>query len=288
MHLIQEYALATSSKISRPFILEKYFPIISKKYITLNTTSKESKSYQYWQNVVDEILPRLKENNIDIVQIGGNGEIPIVGCENTMGKTSINNVAYIIKNSVGTLGVDSFPIHMASNYGKKICALYSNNYVKNVGAFFSKEEDFIPLEPPREKDEKPSFTITGDKSISKIKPEDISASILKLLNIPYTTTNKTLFIGNLYNNKMVHSIPNQIVDTNRLGLQSLIIRMDIDFNEENLIKQLHVCKCSIITNKPLSLDILNKYKPGILEVIYFVDKNNDPNLIQIFVVHISN
>lgn len=274
MHLIQAYALATSSKISKPFILDKYFPIKEDKYITIHTTSKESKTYHFWQEVVNILHPYLKEHNISIVQIGSGNEEPLQNTVSYLGQTSINQVAYIVKNGIAHLGVDSFPVHIASSYGKKILALYSNNFINNVRPFFSKQEDVVLLEPNREINNKPSFTLSGDSSINKIKPEDIAEKFLNLIGITYKKEFETLYIGRFFNTKMVHSIPNQIVNPSELGLNSLIIRMDINFNEAVLAAQLEVCPCSILTNKPININLIKKYKNRILEIVYFIDKNN--------------
>lgn len=280
MHLIESYSSKTLSTISEPFIFEKYYPLLSDKYITLHSTSKESKTYSYWQDVIDEILPYLKKNKIDIVQIGAEQEMPIKGCLHTMGKTSINQVAYIIKNSIAHLGVDSFPVHIASSFNKKICSIYSNNFIKNVGPFFSNKDDLILLEPERNNGEKPSFAINGDRSIDKIKPELIASSILKLLNIEYEPIYKTLWIGPSYNNRMVHLIPNQNINPSQLGLQSLIVRMDIEFNENILLQQLQICPCSIITSKPINLNLLRNFKSKILEIVYIINKNNSKEFVR--------
>ena len=80
MNLAELYSLTCSSKIGKPFIVEKYFPLTCNKYITLQPYSKDSKTYDYWQEVLAIIFPVLKENDIEIVQIGGQNEKPLEGC----------------------------------------------------------------------------------------------------------------------------------------------------------------------------------------------------------------
>ena len=59
----------------------------------------------------------------------------------------------------------------------------------------------------------------------------------------------------------------------------MIVRMDYDFNEENLVNQMRICPVSILTNKPIRKQILIEFKERIREIIYFVEKDNDPEFI---------
>ena len=76
-HLIETYALNCGLKIDKPFMLEKFFPVDVENFITIHPNSKyTSKCYDYWQEVVDLIREPLKENNIDILQIGTKEDVP--------------------------------------------------------------------------------------------------------------------------------------------------------------------------------------------------------------------
>ena len=64
MHLVERYSLGTGAKIGKPFILEKFFPMDITNYITLQPRGKyDSRSYDYWQETVDVLLPILKKSN---------------------------------------------------------------------------------------------------------------------------------------------------------------------------------------------------------------------------------
>ena len=143
MHLIETYALNCGLKIDEPFIYDKYCPIPFEKYISFQPYSKyDAKSYDYWQEVINQIFPKLQAENIHIIQIGGKDEKPIDNCYHLQGKTSISQAAYIIKNSIIHLGVDSFGVHIASHYDKKIIALYSNSRPENAGPYFKKKSKY--------------------------------------------------------------------------------------------------------------------------------------------------
>ena len=79
MHLIETYALNCGLKIDKPSIYEKYCPIPFDNYISFQPCSKySSKSYDFWQEVISQIVPKLQEKDIHIIQIGGKEEKPIL------------------------------------------------------------------------------------------------------------------------------------------------------------------------------------------------------------------
>ena len=101
MHLVETYALNCGLKIDKPYIYEKFFPLDVEKFITLHPNSKYgSKCYDYWQDVVDILLPKLEKENIKILQIGVAEDKPIKGCLHAHGKANINQTAYILSKSL--------------------------------------------------------------------------------------------------------------------------------------------------------------------------------------------
>ena len=280
MHLIERYATACGVKIDKPYIYDTFFPINVEKYISFQPFSKyPSKNYDYWDEVIAIILPYLKQSNITLVHIGAKNDKPINNTLNLCGKTTIPQAAYVIKNSIMHIGADSFAAHIASGYGKKIVALYSNNNINNVKPYWSKPEDVILLSPNINK--KPQYSIDeAPKSINSIKPETIAEGILKLLNVPYANLPKTVHIGNEYINKTLEIIPDKPIDPAQIGLDTVIIRMDYVFNEQVLELFLQQKKCIIITNKPINEELLKKYKQNIPQLIYFVEKGNDTAFVK--------
>ena len=96
MHLLETYALSTGSKIGKPFILKKFFPIKFDKYITIqNSSGMPSKCYDYFQEVIDFLLPTLNKHGIGIVQIGGKEDQALNNVECLQGATNINQTAQL-------------------------------------------------------------------------------------------------------------------------------------------------------------------------------------------------
>ena len=55
--------------------------------------------------------------------------------------------------------------------------------------------------------------------------------------------------------------------------------MDYNYNLDNLVAQLNICPCSVITNQAIPEDILDKYKSRIIELVYFLEDSNDPSFV---------
>ena len=277
MHLIERYAASCGVKIGKPYIYDTYFPLTAEKYISFQPFSKyPSKNYDYWDEVIAILHPFLQKENIQLVQIGAKDDKAINNTINLCGQTKISQAAYIIKNGLMHLGADSFASHIASGYGKKIVALYSNNNINNVKPYWTKPEDMILLEPKLNK--KPQYSVNEiPKSINNIKPEAIAEAILKLLNIKYENLPETKYIGPEYINKTFEIIPDKPLNISQIPIDPIVVRMDYFFNEQVLEFYLQHKKCIIFTNKPINEQLLKKYKTNIPQLVYIIEKDNDPS-----------
>jgi hypothetical protein len=280
MHILEQYALNCGLKIGKPYIHEKYFPLPFEKYITFNPFGKfNSRKYSYWQDVIDLIFPILSKENIGIVQIGGQNEIAYQNCTPLMGQTNFNQTAYIINNSLLHFGVDSFPIHMASYFDKKIVALYCNMYAQQSKPYWSSPEN-IKLIQADLNGKKPSYAAEENpKTIDNIKPEEIASSILSLLGLDKTINQKTIFIGNKYGALLLEAIPSVILPPNLFPNLILNIRYDYinDIKEDDYIctlNNLNIRNCSIITDKVIDIEKLVQLKDKITNLIYDISFNN--------------
>ncbi len=274
MHLIQSYSLQAGAKIKKPQVLEKFYSLPDNQYITFQPFSKGSKNYDYYNEVLNIIYPILEKQNIKIIQVGAKSEPGFPCCLQTQGSTSLGQLAYLIHNALLHFGADSIGQHFAGHFDTKLVDLVSNNYKTSVEPFWGTRANQIVLEPDRLK-LKPSFSLeeSAPKQINSIHPEKIATAICTLLNFPFDYSYRTLRFGCYYNNKMVECVPDQVVNINNLGIQALFYRMDVLFSEDNLAKQLQLCKCSIFTNRPINKDLLTKLKSQLLEIHYEIDKD---------------
>jgi hypothetical protein len=278
MHLLESYALNTGLKIDKPYIMEAFFPLASQaKYITFQPYSKESKNYEYWKDVLDLLEPSLTKNRINVMQLGSREERHVPGTYDLRGRTTINQMAYLIKNSVLHLGTDSCAVHIASGYDKKIVALYNIMHPTECGPYWSKKNRVRLLEPERAEGEHPSYSnIESPKTINKIRPEDIARNVAELLDLDFSFPYKTLYMGPKFNRKKVELIPESWMEnTDALNIDSLIIRMDLDFNEKSMTQQLVRGPCSIVTNKEINAGLVSSLKKNIREFVYIVDEHTN-------------
>lgn len=273
MHLVEQYALASGSKIDKPYIRETYYPIPSSRYITFSPFSKPSKNYDYWKEVLAMLIPTLSKIGVSVVQIGGKKEKHFEGCINLCGKTSLSQVAYLIKRSLLHLGTDTFSAHLASGLNKKIVSLYSNSPTQNCGPYKWKHRTATDtlLEPYLE-GECHSFSIEENpKSINTIEPEKIALSVLESLNIETKIKHKTVFIGPKWNMDFLEIVPSAVTQFSKPAPKDRhVIRMDYFFNEEVMCAQLEMNPGLIITSKPIKIDLLKERNKLIEQVIYLL------------------
>lgn len=284
MHIVESYSLNTGLKIGKPFIYKKFFPLpFDGKYITFQPFTKgTAKNYKYWQDVLDIIYPTLKREDIRIVQLGLPNEGKIEGAYDLRGKTSLNQAAYIISNAMLHLGGDSCCTHFASGEGKKIVSLYSIMSYKNCGPYWSEKADISCIEPRKKKKEKWSYNYESDpEMINRIKPEDIAKEVLSKLNLHNPYFFKTIYTGSQYQEKKVELVPYKYIrNVEELSLDTMIVRMDLKFDEKVLATQLHYSSCSIITNKEIDISLLNKFKNKIIEFVFLITKETDPSYFE--------
>jgi len=262
MHLIENYALNCGLKISKPSLDSHFFPVSNDDYITIDTSSPKSfGNYPHWQKVIDLLLPFLKKNKIDIIQLGTPNDVNLSDVKRTNGGASVNQVNYLIKHSKIHLCNNSFTQEIASVNNVNCISVIDKERL--VDFRWSKKTDFL--------------TNIDNGDINCIYPERIANRCLKILNINKSLNFKTLHIGGKYKDghEFVESIPDHCVNLKSMNLNNIIVRMDLYYDEGNLQKQLKVGKVSLVTNREIDFSIIVANKNNISEVVYIVEENND-------------
>ena len=281
MHTLESYALNSGAKISKPYIIEKFFPTTLNKYITLDCDARvPSKHYDFWQEVVDIVGPILLKEGITILQIGREKDPNLQGTYPAIGQTNINQTAYLIKNSLLHVGPDNESTDIASHYNKKIVALFGNCLSSQFGPYWSDELDISLLHPERKN--KPSYAFEEDpKSINKITPEQIASQICKHLNLEFNFKYKYSYIGARYNEPKFNLIPNVAIQNyNTVPRLPISIRADLHLDEQAIADTLQVAPFEIVTNKPLNPQLISAFRQRIKNIIYIVEEENEPNFIR--------
>jgi hypothetical protein len=271
MHLVETYSLSTGSKIKKPFIHKKFFPLPFDKYITIqNSSGMQGKSYDYFQEVVNFVYEDLEKFGYKIIQIGNKDDKPLTNVFNLQGQTNINQTAFILENSQLHVGNDSFAIHMCSAFDVPLIGLYSVSSPEIAGPFW-KNKNQICLTP---KNWNPSFNPNeSPKRVNEIKIESIIESMKTHLNINLSQNIHTVFIGERYGHILLEAIPSIILPNNVFPEIPLNIRFDyIEEIQENdyicTLNNLNIRKCAIITDKPLEIEKLFQLKDKIINLFY--------------------
>ena len=284
MHLVEQYALSSGSKIGKPYIRETYFPVPAQQYITFSPVSKPSKNYDYWKETLSMLIPTLNKVGVSIVQIGAKDDKPFEGCINLLGKTSLTQTAYLIKRSILHLSTDTFTTHLASAFNKKIVSIYSNSPIQNCGPYQWKDrkESSICIGPYLD-DKCPSDSLEEKpKIINTIEPERIALSVLTSLGIETKVKHRTVFIGKKWNMDFLEVVPTAVAKFSQKAPKDRhVIRMDYAFNEEIMEAQLNSNPGLIVTDKPIDIEILKRNADSIEQVIYLLRTNEyDINFIK--------
>jgi len=276
-HLLSTYALSCGVKIGKPEIFDTYFPLEFKDYIILHASSgMESKNYDYFNDVVGEILPYLNKQGIKIVQIGDEKDKPISGCINFLGKTNIKQTFNLIKNAKLIFGNDSFSAHVAGIYNKKLVTIYSILYSSCCRPFFGDKNNQVIIDADR-KGNAPTFSAKENpKTINNIMPEKISKTVLDSLNIENSLNNlKTHFIGESYSFSLVEIVPNFYNDK-AFKRGSVNFRIDYckNYDQKSIIDWAKDRMLQVFTDKPLDKIIINYCKNSIDEIVYKITEEN--------------
>lgn len=271
-HIVEEYAKSLGVKIGRPIIESHFYPITSKNYITFHTNDKKSpaRHFDYWGIVFNLITPHLKENEIDIVQVGSSEDPESSHCDiDTLGST-FKQMSYIISNAKLHLGIDSLPIHLASSYDIPIVGIYSNLFPECSGPAWNKESKTITISPDFSKI-KPSFSDReSPKRVNEIKPEEIAASVLDILSIEHDLSGyKTLNIGKHYNNKITEVIPDFFPEKDEFRDKLVNLRFDYQDTEELQGEWLDR-PCNLMINKPIDIYLVHKKRENIKGMTIFL------------------
>ena len=277
MHVLESYALQNDLKIDRPLVYERFFPLAVDKFITIDTSNlgTAALTYDHWPLVVNLIHSKLQEEKITIIQLGNAKDTPIPNCYMALGQCNFNQKSYIINKSLVHCSPNNESMHIASAYDKKCVALFSNNAFPDQFAPYWSDKDNVEIISPHSAT-KPSFNPNeSPRSINEIKPEEVAQKILNFLGIfTFVPEFKTVRIGKSFHGKRIESTLTHLLDPAKMGVSSLIVRMDLNFNEEVLKAQLEASSCSVITNQPLSSEILEKYSSKIVELVYYIEDDD--------------
>ena len=251
-HLAEEYAKCCGVRIGKPVLKPHFFPVPFEKYITIHNDKKiQAKEYNFWPEVID--LLKLHLGDIKILQIGAFGEETIEGVDRHLPTNSLKQCSYIIKKSLGHVGIDSVPVHIASAFDKPVVGIYAHTYANTCDPLWNKNSKAIVIESDRDGN-RPSFALEENpKTINLIKPEKIAQAVLDVLGIDKKINEETVYMGPRSIFNCIEVVPSEI--TNFQG-GPVSVRMDLSHNEKVLKHILGFTTAEVVTANPISADIL--------------------------------
>lgn len=285
--LAKTYALQVGVKLSEPEIQESYFPLehpIDKvilvhgfggAIITDQNGAKRAvfpaKVYDYFTDVVHMLKPIVEPLGYKLYQIGAPDEPPIHGLESLVGKTSLLQCTFLVKRCALLIGNDSIWAHQRGAFRGSEVIVYGPTSKPHFPHW--NEPSKTRLIESHRNGKKPSFQSNEfPKTVNLIPPEQVVDNSLDLLGIKNPNKRQSLMIGVAYNMPAVELIPDAVIDP-RITLPVVpIIRMDVLFNEDNMLKNLRYRKCSVITNKEINLELLKSVRPNVEGIRIEIDK----------------
>lgn len=272
MKLLELYSLATGLKIGRQSLAESFYPLPVEKYLTLQASSgMAAKNYSHYGEVVNLLLPKLKELGISIVQLGGAEDQPVQGCIHLQGKTTLHQSNHILRNSKLHIGNDSWMSHRAGALKIPLVVCYGPTTVANHAPFEYDTARTILIESHRFGRKASYQAQEAPRTIDLIKPEEVANAALKLLGLPQTTQ-ESIFIGAAYQQPIIELVPDSVVAPNVQIPGNLIVRMDYAHNEKILAQNLSLRPCNVIASREIDLAILGQLRQNIAAMRLEIDK----------------
>jgi hypothetical protein len=276
--LLKTYSLNSGFKIRKCKPLESFYPIPD-KYITIQTSSgMSSKNYDYWLDVLKYIKKDLEDAGYKIVHIGTEGaNIPFA--ESLIGKTSLHQTNYVLRNSSLHIGNDSFAVHLAGLHETPIVSLYGPTSPENHGPYFKSKNTHLISSHRNGKN--PSFSSQeAKKTINMIKVEDVVDKIYEALGMENRSYEKTIFTGKFYPQQLIEIVPNVDVDANILNGIEPTIRCDYECNDNVMFNLLKQTKCSIITSKESEIRLYKICRNNISNINFKVSLETNKDYVK--------
>lgn len=273
-HLISTYAAATGLRIARPEVLSNFIAVPHTRYITIQTGSGQgAKNYDYWQEVIVMIGPKLAAREIGIVHLGSKDDPSLQGVYDMRGKTTVSQANYLIQNCLLHAGNDSWLAHCAGWNNKPLVALYGNTHPAQHGPYWYNKDKTILLQSHRCGGVPTYSSQENPKTVNFIPPEDVCNAILGLLEIPEQIPIQSRLIGLLYSHVLFDVVPNSFPAPSFMPDTPVSVRMDLLHNEGVLINLLKTGrKVNILTKQPIDLTLLNQFKASILSYTHEIDE----------------
>jgi len=277
MNVLEKYASNCGVKIGEPYVSTSYFPLKDKPYIIIDNRSKfASNRYDLFVDVMAYIGPVLNMEGISVFSFEQDDKNLIEGTEPFIGLFK-KQEAYLIKHSKLVVGCDNISNYFASALGTPTIGLYSAYPAKCTEPLWGNSH--ISLESHRDGN-LPAYGVgENPKTVNFIEPEKIANNIFKTLGLKDRIEHKTFFIGDLYPTKVVEVIPDFSPAAGFMDQRALNLRMDYNFDEQKAISWVQNRKINLLTDKPVSLNLLKYFRKNIVQLTVSINENFTPEYL---------
>jgi hypothetical protein len=279
MNKLERFSLHSALKAGKPFFNECFFPITYDKYITFEASAlTPALDYKNWQEVIDFMKPFLDRAGIKIIRLGHAKSPEITGVIDHRGK-GFNQDAYIISKSSLHLGSERTLSLTAYHFNVKQVCLFSSFESKLYPFKKNKSDKFIDSD---KKGRLPSYSeMDTGETVNNISPCVIAERTLSSLKIKNDLGELNhIFAGKLCNTKTIELVPDFSPDPNFLKGSLVNLRADLAFDEQNIFQFSQGRRLGIITDKTLSVELLNAIKGSVSRVSINADAGIEESFIK--------
>jgi len=281
MHIVEKISsLLGIDPHRRPLLPMDFFPLPFCRYVTIyNEEIIQSNHYEYFNDVVFDIKPFLKEAGIEIVQfLNSPSDKRIAGCSYIQA-FNYSQMNFLIKNSLLHICTDAYTNELCGILKIPSICLVGNRYAENNYPYYGDETNKVIGGLAYKK---PTFhSHEVPKSINRIPTEKISSEILLSLNLSGAITYETVFTGNAYSRETVCDIiPDFPLVSIPYKKASVDIRFDKAPNEANVLRFCIENPFSITVLKTPSEEFLARTSKNCKEARYYLSESSSPKDIE--------
>jgi nitrogen fixation protein len=264
MNVLEKYSANCGVKISHPKPASSYFPLKDERYIIIDARNKYgTNSYDMFSDVLAYLEESFKEADIKVYSFCSSHKTIIGGTQPFIGLTK-KQEAFLIKNSKLVLSCDNLSTYLASAFNIPSVGLYSAYPSSCTEPLWSGCHTSIDSDHCGNL---PSYGMAEDpKAVNFISPEEVANTVLKKLELPCQINAETIYIGDHYPIKVVEVVPDFVAPPDFLQGNSINLRADYHFNEENIVHWLQGRVVNILVNRPINPNLLKYFKKNIVQL----------------------
>lgn len=283
MNISQKISIELGAQTSCPVIDTFFMPLKNDKYIIIDGRSKyDFGVYDYFNDVVDLIYPKLKYLGIDVFYFC-NENMQKISCDRCFINLNKKQEAYLISKAKLVVGCENYFLYLAASLGVYSIGLYSVYSPQNTQPFWNKDKQIV-LESHREGN-LPSYGTLREtpKTVNFISPFEVAKNVLNTLNIENDLHKYELaYLGENYKQKIVEIVPDFTSDERFLVGASVNLRLDYVNYLSGAVLQYWLSnrRANIITDKDINIAILEKFRQNIISITITVSDHISEAFLQ--------